>query len=424
MILEAVLDGLLLALCGLSLLGHSRHKALDWLLPLAYAALGLLSQKISADPMDYLVMPTDNRFYGPFLIIFILTLNSLWYQVQEGHILWGTAAQLALYLLLRWGCASGLELALGSGHLVVYGVRVLSLLLWLALWGMGLLGWLRARLADGDAIVRAASGSTLFLLCLLWVIQSWRPVQGPQWLPVSSALLSALVLADGLFLLWDQRRVQERQRVRLMEQYLPMVEELVESVRARQHEFNNRLMAVSAAVNTAGTLEEAQTAVAGLLEQGEGTGVNNRALLICDSKVMSGLLFGKIKQGELRHIHLDAFIGGGFLHRALPEAGWIELAGILIDNALEASQPGDMVFFRAEEADGALRLTVSNPCPPMSNVEMTKMFRRGWSTKAGNGRGYGLFNARELVERHGGKIIVRNEDMNRRTYLTIGAVIP
>lgn len=97
MILEAVLDGLLLALCGLSLLGHSRHKALDWLLPLAYAALCLLSQKISADPMDYLVMPTDNRFYGPFLIIFILTLNSLWYQVQEGHILWGTAAQLALY---------------------------------------------------------------------------------------------------------------------------------------------------------------------------------------------------------------------------------------------------------------------------------------------------------------------------------------
>lgn len=423
MILQTLLDGLLLALCGLSLLGRSRRKALDWLLPPAYTALCLLAQKASTDPMDYLVMPTDNRFYGPLLVIFILTLNSLWYQAQEGHILWGTAAQLALYLLLRWSCTTGLGLALESGPWVVYGVRVLSLLLWLALQWSGLLGWLRARLADGDAIVRVTSGSTLVLLTLLWVIQIFPPMRNLQWLPVTAVLLSSLVLADGLFLLWEQRRVQERRRVRMMEQYLPMVEELVESVRARQHEFNNRMMAVSAAVNTADTLEEAQTAVAGLLEQ-EEAGVNNRALLKCDSKVMSGLLFGKIKQGELRHICLDASIRGGFLHRSLPEAGWTELAGILLDNALEASQPGDVVFLRVEEEGGALRLTVSNPCPPMSNVELTRMFRRGWSTKAGSGRGYGLFNARELVERHGGKLIVRNEDMDGRNYLTIGAVIP
>lgn len=51
------------------------------------------------------------------------------------------------------------------------------------------------------------------------------------------------------------------------------------------------------------------------------------------------------------------------------------------------------------------------------------MFRRGWSTKAGSGRGYGLFNARELVERRGGKLIVRNEDMDGQNYLTIGAVV-
>lgn len=276
MILETLLDGLLLALCGLSLLGRSRRKMLDWLLPLVYTAVCLLSQKISTDPMDYLVMPTDNRFYGLFLVIFILTLNSLWYQLHEGHILWGTVAQLALYLLLRWSCTAGLKLALGSGPWVVYGVRVLSLLLWLTLHWSGLLGWLRARLADGDAMVRVVSGSTLLLLVLLWVIQVWRTIQNLQLLPITAVLLSMLVLADGLFLLWNQRQVQERQRVRLMEQYLPMVEELVESVRARQHEFNNQMLAVSAAVNTASTLEEAQTAVASLLKQ-EETSINNRA---------------------------------------------------------------------------------------------------------------------------------------------------
>lgn len=362
MILEALLDGLLLALFGLSLLGRS-HKALDGLLPLAYAVPCILFHQVSTDPMDYLVLPTDNRFFVLFLFIFILMLNSLWYQAQEGHILWGTAAQLALYLLLRWVCAAGLGLVLTSGPWVVYGVRVLSLLLWLALWASGLLGWLRERLADGDTIVRAASGSTLFLLTLLWAVQIRQFTHSVQWLPMTVAALSALILADGLFLLWEQRRVQERQRVRLMEQYLPMVEELVESVRARQHEFNNRMMAVSAAVNTADTLTEARSTVADLLEQ-TAMDATDRALLKCDSKVMSGLLFGKMKQGEMRQIRLEVSIQSGFLRRSLPEAGWVELAGILLDNALEASQPGDTVFFRTEEENGALRLTVSNPCPP------------------------------------------------------------
>ena len=54
---------------------------------------------------------------------------------------------------------------------------------------------------------------------------------------------------------------------------------------------------------------------------------------------------------------------------------------------------------------------------------MTEMFRRGWSTKADQGRGYGLYNVRKMVEQHGGKIIVKNEEKNGQNYLTIGALI-
>ena len=54
---------------------------------------------------------------------------------------------------------------------------------------------------------------------------------------------------------------------------------------------------------------------------------------------------------------------------------------------------------------------------------MAQMFRRGWSTKANQGRGYGLFNVRRMVEQHGGKIIVKNEEKNGNNYLTIGALI-
>ena len=136
------------------------------------------------------------------------------------------------------------------------------------------------------------------------------------------------------------------------------------------------------------------------------------------------MLFGKTKQAELRHIRLEIAITAALLHRSLSETGWVELIGILVDNALEASASGDTIFLRAENENGMVRLTVSNPCSPVSNIELTEMFKRGWSTKADTGRGYGLFNACRLVEQHGGKIIIRNERMCGQNYLTIGALVP
>lgn len=128
-------------------------------------------------------------------------------------------------------------------------------------------------------------------------------------------------------------------------------------------------------------------------------------------------------QAQMQHIQLRISIGGSFLHRSLSESDWIDLLGILLDNALEASSGGDTVYLQAEDEVNALLLLVSNPCPPISRTEMTEMFRRGWSTKADQGRGYGLYNVRKMVEQHGGKIIVKNEEKNGQNYLTIGALI-
>jgi len=426
MLVELLLDGILLALCGLSLLGQGRGR-LDGLFPLVCAILcvvfriGIYGSKNS---LDYLLLPTDNVVFFLFFFVAVLLLNSLWFQAVEGHILWGTIAQFALYLLARGVCFVCLEeIGLHNTLWMIYGSRLFSIFLWLALWGTGVLHWLRDQLNDGNAVVCVIACNTLFVLLLLWTAHLLHIFDNRHWLSAMIVLLSLLVLIDGIVLLLEQHHIQMQQRGRLLEQYLPMVEELVESVRARQHEFNNRMMAVSAAVNTADTLEEAKNSVAVLI--GEiGLNVTERELLKCDSKVISGMLFGKVKQAELRHIYFDVTIAGAFLHRSLSEVGWIELTGILLDNALEAAAPDDVVFLRAENENGALRLTVSNPCRPMSNVDLTKMFMRGWSTKADGNRGYGLFNVRKLVEQHNGKIIIRNEQMCGRNYLTIGALVP
>lgn len=426
-LLELLLDGILLALCGIGLLGQSKGRKNIFFLLLC-SALCIISRTWaggSESPLDYLILPINNIFLLLLLFIGALWLNSLWFQSGEGHIFWGTTVQFAVYLLVKAICVFVLDLiGLESGFWAVYGSRILAILLWWSLLEAGALHWLRDRLSDGDILVRIVACNTLLLLLLLWAAYLRHYIfSGGIWLLAAISILAVLVLADGLAFLWDHHHIQSQQRNRLLEQYLPMVEELVESVRARQHEFNNQMLAVAAAVNMAGTLDEARGTVADLVGQA-GAGATDRQLLKCDSKVISGMLFGKIKQAELRHIRLEATITTAFLHRSLSETGWVELIGILVDNALEASAPDEIVFLRAEDENGMVRLTISNPYPPLSNVEMTEMFKRGWSTKADTGRGYGLFNVRRLVEQHGGKIIIRNEKLRGQNYLTIGALIP
>lgn len=424
-LLEFLLDGTLFALCSISLFEKNKRKSGP--LILLYSALCVVLRVWiggSENPLHYLMLPVGSVWMFPFLFIGALWLNSLWFRAGEGHIFWGTTAQFALYLLVKFTCVFGLGLiGLSSGFWAVYGSRLLAILLWWCLWGTGILRWLCDRLTDGDTLIQVIACNTLLLLLLLWTAYLQYTFSSGIWLPVAISVLAMLILADGLAFMWDQHHAQSQQRSRLLEQYLPMVEELVESVRARQHEFNNRMLAISAAVDMAATLDEAKSTVAGLVGQAR-LDVTDRELLRCDSKIISGMLFGKTRQAELRHIQLEIAITTALLHRSLSETGWVELVGILVDNALEASASDDIVFLRVENENGMVRLTVSNPCPPMSNVELTEMFRRGWSTKADTGRGYGLFNARRLVEQNRGKIIIRNERMCGQNYLTIGALIP
>lgn len=424
-IIQSVLDGLLLSLSSLGLLGRSRGK-LDRLLPLLFAGICLLSRLGLGDhgaDMAYAVLPVDQIVSFLFFFLGVLLLNSLWFHKSEGHTLFGTVAAFALYLLLRELCLLFLALCNPADPLwYLYGGRGLSLGLWLALWGAGALRWLREKLSDGDPVICMVCSNTALLLLLMLILFRFDFSVMLRWLPVTVGAVGMLAVCDVIAMLFRQHRVQARRRTAMLEQYLPLVEELIEQVRARQHDFNNQMMAVAAAVSTARDLQEAQEAVASLLQHVRLDGAD-KELLKCDSKVISGLLFGKMKQAELKQVRVEVTIGGAFLRRALSEADWVEVIAILLDNAIEAASPGDVLYARAMEEGDSLRFSVLNPHEALSNMEFIRMFRRGWSTKGEAGHGYGLYNVRQIVERHGGKIITGNDRLNGIPYITIGVLV-
>jgi sensor histidine kinase regulating citrate/malate metabolism len=208
----------------------------------------------------------------------------------------------------------------------------------------------------------------------------------------------------------------------MMEQYIPVIEELITQVRARQHEFNNRLLAISAAAQTASNIEQAKAEIAELTT-GLQFDISEKSLLNCDSKIMAGMIFSKIKYAEMKKITVISEITASIKNKAVRELNLVEIIGILIDNAIEASNAEDVIYVKMENPPEGLSITVSNPYAMQSATDFVRMFRRGFSTKAeGGARGHGLANVKELVDRHHGKIITRNETMQKRSYVTIGVL--
>ena len=171
-------------------------------------------------------------------------------------------------------------------------------------------------------------------------------------------------------------------------------------------------------------LEEARKEVAGLTGS-IGISLNDRELLSCDSKMIAGMLFGKIKQAEVANLHIELSLHGLFKKTVTPETEWIEAIGILLDNAIEASPKGSTIFLSSKKQGDFLELTVSNPAPPLSNTEFMALFGKGVTTKVNrDGHGFGLYNILRMTERYHGKILTRNESILNENYVVFGILMP
>lgn len=217
-----------------------------------------------------------------------------------------------------------------------------------------------------------------------------------------------------IFLSWlliEQRRSEIMEnRIRTTEQYIPIIDELVLEVRARQHEFSNKLLAISSLVETTDDIHVARTKMQDYVKNIHLSN-GQYELLNMDHKVIAGFLYTKMKRAEQLKIDLR-------IERTVPvhqyqceDVDLIEVLGILIDNALEASLGGDKIYVAMKEVSGHLEITISNPADYMSNDQFMQLFELGYSTKSIHAfnRGYGLHNVKEIAERYNGKIIARNE---------------
>ncbi|PKM52332.1 MAG: hypothetical protein CVV02_02905 [Firmicutes bacterium HGW-Firmicutes-7] len=211
-------------------------------------------------------------------------------------------------------------------------------------------------------------------------------------------------------------------KLKVNEQYMPIIDELISDIKARQHDFKNHLQALGMMIFAAKDKEdmlqryEKYTGqIASKEELNEFLKYNNR--------VIAGFLYGKKSQAEAMNIKFTIQILEHVFVSKIYDYEWIELFGILIDNAMETNvEDNEIVVIIDKEKDMNI-LIVKNKHPYLEKEILKNMFNKGVSSKAKANRGYGLYNVKQIVTKYHGSIEAYNE-AGAHNYVVLKALIP
>lgn len=188
---------------------------------------------------------------------------------------------------------------------------------------------------------------------------------------------------------------------------------LVDSMRANNHDFTNKLHVILGLIQMK-MYDEAVSYI-------ENITIVQRATI---SKIMNAvnepsvaaLLIGKTARASELNIKF-VFREGCYYSNTdmqLPSELLVTVIGNLIENAFEAMNESEdyevqkELLFGIYSRPGAVLITTDDTGSGISEEDLERVFENGYSTK-GEGRGTGLYQVKSMVERFGGTITVESQ---------------
>lgn len=231
----------------------------------------------------------------------------------------------------------------------------------------------------------------------------------------------SLVLLCILTYMWQrtQSKVKEQnQELLLHQQYDDSYNELITSIRGKQHDFSNHLNSIEGMglmyKDHDELVKKQNDYISSLREENK----YSRLLSISDSAIV-GFLFTKFKQIEERGVRVDFQLKVADMNCKVPDYKIVELVGNLLDNAMDAVVNGDkekVIHVKAENREEEILFSVYNQCEYVNQTQIEGMFRRGVSSK-GENRGQGLANVKQICKEYHCDIQVENRKEDGENYI-------
>lgn len=215
-----------------------------------------------------------------------------------------------------------------------------------------------------------------------------------------------------VFLLYSIKKLEtnakRRVETNLLKEHLKQIEDLIKTIQTQKHDHTKHLQTLQAMVHLE-EIEAAKNYIDGIAENYWYT----EEIVNAGHPVLTALLNSKCKIAEIKKIKFDFSIKCDFQNIQFSSWDLCSILGNLIDNAFEAvieSAGEKNVGLEIKAENGNFVIYVINSGAKISDKGQKNIFIPGFTTKDSEGRGYGLFIVKKLVDKYGGMIQVVSHD--------------
>ena len=188
---------------------------------------------------------------------------------------------------------------------------------------------------------------------------------------------------------------------------------LVDSMRANNHDFTNKLHVILGLIQME-MYDEATSYIQNITMVQRET--ISKVMNCINEPAIAALLIGKISRAS--ELNVKFVLREGCYYSSadisLPSEVLVTVIGNLIENAFESMNDMNYdgqkeLLFGMYSKPGALLITADDTGSGISDSNIGRIFENGFSTK-GSGRGTGLYQVKNLIEAAGGKINVESQE--------------
>ena len=188
---------------------------------------------------------------------------------------------------------------------------------------------------------------------------------------------------------------------------------LVDSMRANNHDFTNKLHVILGLIQME-MYDEATSYIQNITMVQRET--ISKVMNCINEPAIAALLIGKIARAS--ELNVKFILREGCYYSSadipLPSEVLVTVIGNLIENAFESMNDMNYdgqkeLLFGMYSKPGALLITTDDTGSGISDSNIDRIFENGFSTK-GSGRGTGLYQVKNLIEATGGKINVESQE--------------
>ena len=227
---------------------------------------------------------------------------------------------------------------------------------------------------------------------------------------------------------WEKVRIEaEKKKIQLEMNslYSGAFEELITVIRERQHDIKSHIDAILGMIHTVKTYDELVYMQKEYCKDIIENSKESKILLCIENPLIAGFLYKKVQEIRLNNIEIEYELALQKEHVKIPEYDFIEMLGILIDNAIEEARRNSKgkIKIAIFERGKAINIIVANTSELMDIEEISRMFKNNYSKKEGVGRGIGLPKLKRIVEEKNGEIEISNYDVQDMNFLQFHVII-